>query len=1084
MKKLFTISFVLVFAFLTNTPDVIAQQLDMDLLKAMEPRNIGPAGMSGRITAIDVVEANNDIMYVGAASGGVWKSESGGIKWEPIFDDYGAASIGAIDIHQKNPSIVWVGTGEGNPRNSQSSGAGVYKSIDGGRSFELMGLEGTRNIHRVIVHPENPDIVYVGAQGSAWGDSEDRGVFKTTDGGKTWEKILYVNTRTGIGDMVMDPNNPNKIFAAMWEFRRWPWFFKSGGEGSGLYMTLDGGENWEEVTSDDGLPEGELGRMGIAIAPSNTNVVYAHVESKKNAIYRSDDGGYTWELRQTVEKDGEVGNRPFYYAEIYVDPFNENTVYSIYTYISKSIDGGKSFESLYPFYNWVHPDHHAFWLSDKNPGFMMDGNDGGLNITYDGGDSWRFIDNIPVGQFYHVNVDMDIPYNIYGGMQDNGSWQGPAYVWRSGGIRNSYWEELFFGDGFDAMIDPSNSRYGYAMSQQGNIGRVDLETGTTRFVQPTHPEGERLRFNWNSALNFDPFDEETIYFGSQYVHKSTDRGESWEIISPDLTTNDATKQQQHESGGLTLDATGAENFTTVLSIEPSSLEQGVIWAGTDDGKIQITRNDGESWTDLTKNVKGIPSGSWVSQIKASKFNKGEAVAVINNYRRDDWGTYVMHTKNYGKKWTNITKDKGLEGYALSFVQDLVEPNLMFVGTELGLYVSIDAGQNWTKWTNGYPTVSTYDMVIHPREHDLVIGTFGRAFWVLDDIRPLRELAKSGADELTKTIKAFPVPDAYDASTRQARGIRFIADGVFEGENRSTGAIISYSVNKENTKKEEGEKVEASEGQMPTGFAGRGGRSNEPKVKITIYDNSGDTVNVLEVTPEHNGINRTTWRLNGKGISKYPSRRQGGFGGRGGGFGGFGGSSVLPGTYKLVLSYGDAKDSTSVTVHSDPRMEIPISALKETAKIQETIGELTEKLAIAVDELKSAKSIIEVNEKLAAADARGKKELKDVFTANKETKAKIETILDSIFGVEDDRQGIVRSPAATVMSILGTPRRYLSNDFDGPGKNEQNLVRLAEEAVDEAIADINTFIENEWPSYKSTIESANLSAFKDIKKVDN
>ncbi|HAW78578.1 MAG TPA: hypothetical protein DCX27_01950, partial [Balneola sp.] len=456
MKKLFTLSFVMVLSLFMGDSPLTAQQLDMDLLKGMEPRNVGPAGMSGRITAIDVVESNNDIMYVGSASGGVWKSESGGIKWEPIFDDYGAASIGAIDIHQKNPSVVWVGTGEGNPRNSQSSGAGIYKSIDGGRTFELMGLEGTRNIHRVIIHPENPDVVYVGAQGSAWGDTEHRGVYKTTDGGKTWEKILYVNTRTGIGDMVMDPSNPNKIFAAMWEFRRWPWFFESGGEGSGLYMTLDGGENWEKVTSDDGFPEGELGRMGIAIAPSNTDVVYAHVESKKNAIYRSNDGGYTWELRQTVEKDGEVGNRPFYYAEIYVDPFNENTVYSIYTYISKSTDGARSFESLYPYYNWVHPDHHAFWLSHDNPGFMIDGNDGGLNITYDGGDSWRFINNIPVGQFYHVNVDNRIPYNIYGGMQDNGSWQGPAYVWRSGGIRNAYWEELYFGDGFDVIMDQSD----------------------------------------------------------------------------------------------------------------------------------------------------------------------------------------------------------------------------------------------------------------------------------------------------------------------------------------------------------------------------------------------------------------------------------------------------------------------------------------------------------------------------------------------------------------------------------------------------------------------------------------------------
>ena len=1066
MKKLFTISFVMVLSMIIGSSTVQAQQLDMDLLKGMEPRNVGPAGMSGRITAIDVVQANNDIMYVGSASGGVWKSESGGIKWESIFDEYGAASIGAIDIHQKNPSIIWVGTGEGNPRNSQSSGAGVYKSIDGGRSFELMGLEGTRNIHRVIVHPENPDVVYVGAQGSAWGDTEDRGVFKTTDGGKTWEKILYINTRTGIGDMVMDPSNPNKIFAAMWEFRRWPWFFESGGEGSGLYMTIDGGENWEEVTSDDGFPEGELGRMGIAIAPSNTDVVYAHVESKENAIYRSDDGGYSWELRQTVEKDGEVGNRPFYYAEIYVDPFNENTVYSIYTYISKSTDGARSFESLYPYYNWVHPDHHAFWLSHDNPGFMIDGNDGGLNITYDGGDSWRFINNIPVGQFYHVNVDNRIPYNIYGGMQDNGSWQGPAYVWRSGGIRNAYWEELYFGDGFDVTMDQSDDRYVFAMSQQGNIGRVDLETGTGRFVRPTHPDGDELRFNWNSAVNFDHFDDKTIYFGSQHVHKSTDRGESWTIISPDLTTNDTTKQQQHESGGITKDATGAENFTTILSIEPSPLEDGLIWVGTDDGKIHITRNGGESWTDLTKNVKGVPSGSWVSQVKASKFNAGEAVAVINNYRRDDWGTYVMHTNDYGKKWTNIAKDKGMEGYALSFVQDPMEPKLMFVGTELGLYVTVDGGKNWTKWTNGYPTVSTYDMVIHPREHDLVIGTFGRAFWVLDDIRPLRDLAKNGADQLEKAIRVFPAPDAYQANWRQARGMRFSADGVFSGDNRPNGARLTYSVNSEMLKKDgEGDEKEMKKS------------DKKEKVTIEVFNMSGEKIRTFDRTPEHDGINRTSWGMDRAGL-RGASRRKarpnapepsGG--------------DVLPGTYKVKFTYGDFSDSTTVKVMSDPRIEVTMAALRKSAQLRDDISQLSAKLGEATDQLIDAEEIVETHEALAKADTRDKEELKEINEANKEIKKKIENLMNMVFGEPDDRQGITRNPEPTTMQAIFAPFRYLGNDYDGPGKTEQNLVRLAEEEVEKAITKINAFFTEDWPAYQQKMEEANFSPFKEFKTVD-
>ncbi len=1047
-------------AFVTEAP---AQKVDMEKLKGMEPRNIGPAGMSGRITAIDVVSSNQDIMYVGSASGGMWKSVSGGVDWEPIFDEEGAASIGAIDIYQKNPSIIWVGTGEGNPRNSQSQGAGVYKSIDGGRSWQYMGLENTRTIHRVIIHPDNPDIVYVGAQGNAWADTEERGVYKTTDGGKTWEKILYNNNRTGVGDMVMDPTNPNKLFVAMWEYRRWPWFFESGGEGSGLYMTLDGGESWKELTSEDGLPEGELGRMGLAIAPSNPDKVYAIIESKENAIYRSTDGGYKWEKRQTFEDDSDVGNRPFYYAEIYVDPFNENRVFSIYTYMSESIDGAKSFESLYPYYNWVHPDHHAFWLSETSEGFMIDGNDGGLNITYDGGKNWRFIPNLPVGQYYHVNVDMEIPYNVYGGMQDNGSWQGPAYVWRSGGIRNAYWEELFFGDGFDVVIDKSNSRYAYAMSQQGNIGRVDRQTGSARFVQPTHPEGEQLRFNWNAALNFDPFDEETIYFGSQYVHKSTDRGETWEIISPDMTTDDPEKQKQHESGGLTMDATGAENFTTILAIEPSPVEQGVIWVGTDDGKVHITRDGGENWTDLTRNLRGVPEGSWVAQVKASNFNAGEAVAVINNYRRGDWGTYVLRTTNYGRSWSNIAEDKGLEGYALSYVQDPVEENLEFIGTELGLYFSIDKGRSWTRWTNGYPTVSTYDMVIHPREHDLVIGTFGRSFWVLDDIRPLRELAAEGADELNKAIKAFPTPDAYLAEWRQAAGTRFSADGMYSGENRTSGARLTYSVNPDALPKEEGEES---------------GSDNEKKekVKIEVFDASGTKIRTLEDTPEHDGVNRTRWGLDHKGVQnpsrEKPRPRSTEPGGR----------DVLPGTYKVKFTYGDFSDSTMVTVHTDPRIEMPVSALRATAELRSELDSLRSRMADATLQLAEALEIVEMNEKLASSDSRGKDELEALNTANKETKEKIVDLQDMVFGEEDDRQGITDNPNITVMNRLFAPFRYLGGDYNGPGETEENLLRLAREAVNDAVSKINTFFENDWPAYKSTVEEADLSPFKEFEPV--
>ena len=771
---------------------VFADELDMKKLKAMKARSIGPGGMSGRVTAIDVVLSNTDIIYVGTASGGLWKSESGGVKWEPIFDDQKSASIGDVAVDPTNSDVIWVGSGEGNPRNSQSAGYGVYKSIDGGKTWAFKGLGETRNIHRVLINPKNPDVVYIGAQGSAWGDSENRGIYKTTDGGNTWKKILYIDESTGIGELVMDPQNPNKLIANMWQFRRWPWFFKSGGSSSGLYITFDGGDKWKKLSDKDGLPKGDLGRMGLAIARSNPKIIYALIESKKNALYKSEDGGFKWKK----VSDKNIGNRPFYYAEIYVDPINENRIYNLHTYVTVSDDGGKTFKSLMTAYgaNGVHPDHHAFWGHPTNPNFIIEGNDGGLNISLDRGKTWRFVENLPVAQFYHINYDMDWPYNVYGGMQDNGSWRGPAYAWRAGGIRNSYWEELFFGDGFDVVPHPANSRYGYAMSQQGNVGRYDLLTGHTQLIKPVHPEGKYLRFNWNAAIAQDPFDEDAIFYGSQFVHYSIDQGNNWKIISPDLTTNDKTKQEQHKSGGLTFDATGAENYTTILAIEPSPLDKNVIWVGTDDGNLQLTKDRGKTWNNVSKKIYGVPKGSWIPQIVASSYNAAEAIVIINNYRRNDWKPYVYKTDNFGNSWKAIATEENVWGYALSYAQDPIEPNLQFLGTEFGLYVSIDGSKTWTKWTNGFPTVSTMDLKVHPREHDLVIGTFGRAAYILDDIRPLREMASSKNNLLDKRLHFFEPPVAVLSINRQAAGTRFEANAIFSGENRKRGAMLSFVFN--------------------------------------------------------------------------------------------------------------------------------------------------------------------------------------------------------------------------------------------------------------------------------------------------
>ena len=820
---------------LLATTLVQAQHLDIEKLKGMKPRAIGPAGMSGRITSIDVVNNNPNVIYVGAASGGVWKSESQGIDWKPIFDEENLQSIGAITIQQSNPDVIWVGTGEGNPRNSLNGGFGIYKSLDGGENWQLMGLEKTRNIHRIIVDRDNPDIVYVAAIGSPWGEHPERGVYKTTDGGVTWKKILFINNKTGAADLVVDANNPNKLIAAMWQHRRKPYTFNSGGEGSGLYITYDGGKNWTKKTKDDGLPDGELGRIGLAISQSNPKVVYALIESKKNALYKSEDGGFKWKLvnsNSSGRGSAGIGNRPFYYSDIFVDPKNENRIYSVFTYVNFSIDGGKSFNQLMPAYGsnaGIHPDHHAWWIHPENPSFMIDGNDGGLNITRDKGKTWRFVENLPVGQFYHINVDNDFPYNIYGGMQDNGSWVGPAYVLKSQGIRNSYWQEILFGDGFDVIPDPKNSRYGYGMSQGGSVSLYDRETGSSKFIKPTHPNPDiKLRFNWNAAIAMDPFDGETIYFGSQFVHKSSNQGHEWEIISPDLTTNDPEKQKQYESGGLTMDATGAENYCTILAISPSLMEKNVIWAGTDDGRVQLTRDGGESWSNVTPNLQGYPKDGWVAQIKTSKFNKGEAYAVLNNYRNFDFKPYLFRTRDYGKTWESLLNNKPETfGYSLSLVQDPIEKSLLFLGTENGLYISLDEGKAWTKWTENYPSVSTMDMVIHPREHDLDIATFGRSFYVFDDIGPLRELATNGTQLLEEKIKIFDAPTAYLSKNQQPNGTRFGGNAMYNGDNRKKGGMISFVINKK-------EKPETDKRDAETRKAQKTGKIRKRVLKTPSY----------------------------------------------------------------------------------------------------------------------------------------------------------------------------------------------------------------------------------------------------------
>jgi photosystem II stability/assembly factor-like uncharacterized protein len=1040
-----------------------AQEFSMELLKNKTPRNIGPGGMSGRVTSIDVVHSNPDIMYSGTASGGLWKSTSGGIKWTPIFENEATASIGAIAIQQSNPSVIWVGTGEGNPRNSLNGGYGIYKSLDGGKNWLLMGLEKTRHIHRIIIHPTNPDIVYAAAIGSPWGKHKERGVYKTINGGKTWSKILYTNPKSGAADLVMDPQNPNKLIAAMWEHKRDPWFFNSGGEGSGMYITYDGGKTWKQKTSLEGLPEGELGRIGIAIAQNKPEIIYALIESKKNGLYKSMDGGDTWKLMN--ENMDEIGNRPFYYAEIYVDPQNENRLFSIFTYVNVSEDGGKSFNQLMPAYgvsNGIHPDHHAWWIHPNNGNFMIDGNDGGMNITKDGGNTWRFIGNLPVAQFYHINVDNEIPYNIYGGMQDNGSWRGPAYVWRSQGIRNSYWQEISFGDGFDVIPDKDDSRYGWTMSQQGFVSRYDWKTGNNYSVRPTHPNSEiSLRFNWNAAINIDPKENNTIYFGSQFVHKSIDKGETWSIISPDLTTNNPKKLNQYNSGGLTIDATGAENHCTILVIEPSEVEPEMLWVGTDDGRVHYTQNGGQDWTEVTNNIKGLPQGSWIPQIKASKSVKGEALLVANDYRRFNYTPYVYRTKNYGKTWERIVDASDVTSYTLSIVEDTKEPNLLFLGTDDGLYISIDKGDKWTKWVEGFPTVPVKDLIIHPREHDLIIGTFGRSAWVLDDIRPIRAIARD-KELLKNNIYLFTPPTAYQAAYQQPTGSRFGGDALFNGENRGSGARFSFYLNRKEIAKENAKKIESKTKDSIIKW---------DSIVLKIYDGDILIRTLKKKTPKQNGIHTWTWYMDEKG-SQSPSKKLRELKREPSGV------PVLTGNYTAVLNYGDQVSKNRITIENDPRITKSKEAsleIYETLKEMESIKKVT---ADAVKQLVESKKIASIFIDRLTEENKDyhKKSLKDC----NDIIEKIDIILALYFGKDDKRQGIVRNtPEISVIERYRNAYYYISTRQNGMTRTEHILLEQAKEALSKALKLTNEFFESEWINYKLIIENIDFTDFKAI-----
>ena len=752
----------------------------------LSARQIGPALMSGRVNDLEIHPSNNKIVYLGAGGGGVWKSNDGGATFIPIFDDY-IQSIGTITLDPNDPDkTIYVGTGETWTRNSVSYGNGLYKTTDGGSNWEKIGLENSERIASIVVNPENSNEIYVAAMGALWGDNEERGVFKSTDGGLTWEKVLYVNQRTGCADLLMDPRNPSVLYASMWEFRRTGWSFDSGGENSALYKSIDGGKTWDKIHN--GFPEGKLGRMGIAIAKSNPDVLYTVIEAeqkKDKGLYRSKDLGASWEQ---MNNDFEITVRPFYFSRLVVDPRNENVIYKGGLRGSVSKDGGKTFKGL----GNMHSDVHDMVFSNIHSDIMFFATDGGVYRSWNGGTTCEIVENLPLSQFYQISVDNATPYNIYGGLQDNGSWYGPSAS--PGGIQARDWNSVGVGDGFRVLKHHTKNIIYSEMQGAENVWRIDQDNKQVKTIQPLPVEGhDKLRFNWNAPMALSTLAPDRIYMGSQFLHKSDDMGASWQIISPDLTTNDPAKQDQDNSGGLSKDNSGAENHTTIFTIAESDLDENIIWVGTDDGNVQVTQDGGKTWSNTVANIPGLPANTWCYHIELSTLERGTAYAVFDGHTANDKTPYAYKTSDFGKTWKSIITG-GVEGVVRNIQVDYENPNLLFLGTELGLYITTDGGTQWYKFTNNVPAVAIHFIALQKQTNDLVLGTHGRGVIIIDDISPLRELTADNMQKKLHFFNAKPTVIDEEASFSGSFG----AETQFVGYNETTAAQIKYHLKKRHT----------------------------------------------------------------------------------------------------------------------------------------------------------------------------------------------------------------------------------------------------------------------------------------------
>ncbi len=997
------------------------------VLDGLPWRCIGPANPGGRIDDLAVVEGQPRIIYAATASGGVWKTVNNGVTWEPIFDNQSTSTIGAIAVARSNPDIVWAGTGEPNNRQSSSWGDGVFKSTDGGNTWKNMGLRDTHHIGRIAIHPTNPDIVYVAALGHLWGPNKERGLFKTTDGGLTWVNTKFIDENTGFVDVAMDPKNPETLYAAAYQRQRKGWGFNGGGPGSGLYKTTNGGEAWELLKN--GLPSGSIGRIGISIYLRNPAIIYATIEHKEGGVFRSEDRGSSW------KKMSSINPRPMYFSKIRIDPNNDKKIWLLGIAMNISEDGGKTFieqasrtsNSL----RRIHSDHHAMWIDPADSDHMIVGSDGGIYFSYDGGHSWDFINSLPLGQFYEIGFDMRKPYFVYGGLQDNDSWGGPSATFQSLGITNEDWFKIGGGDGMNVQVDPADYTTIYAVSSLGNIIRFDLKTGESKPIQPEPTDGkETYRFNWNSPVLISAHEPKAIYFGGNKLFKSPDRGETWGA------TIDLTTQQDRNKlplmGVLSDENTLSRNdgitfYGDITTISESPLRKGLLYVGTDDGNLQVSRDGGKTWKNVIDKIPRVPNNTYVSRVIASRFNEGTAYATFDGHQNNDFKAHVFLTADYGESWQSISSNLPEGGTVHVIREHHRNPELLFVGTERGAYVSMDKGGKWVRIKSNLPIVPVDDIAIHPRENDLILGTHGRSIWILDDITPLEKLT---TDILASPSYLFKIRDAmlfipYDHKST-------IGNRTYVAPNPLYGAIIRYYLK---------DKVKG-------------------EATIIIKNQKGDKIRELK-GPGESGINQVSWDL------RYSAPPQATIGEYGSYFAARA-PRVLPGEYSVTLKVSGQEMTEPARVIGDPRLDI---SFEERQAQYDTLYALYKLYPLLYTTCKTIDDMM----KQAVAVEKALREIPNIpDSLLKETK----NILEKIDEIQLELLGNPKlnwtGVSVSVRANLVLTGRSLEGYTGAPSKSQVQKIQKNSARLITLANEINKLIEEDIPQLDRRLSQNNIS----------